>query len=133
MVAFGGIAKADLNNGLVAYYPFDGNATDMSGNGHNGIVSGATLCADRNGKANSAYSFDGVNDYIKIPHHSALNFSNDFSIAFWVKSDSSAGTRVMLAKGQDCGNSYFFGWSGANRFNVSYGLKWCGMTGTGIL
>ena len=53
-------ARADLTNGLVAYYPFDGNASDMSGNGNDGTVNGATLSADRHGVVGKAYSFDGV-------------------------------------------------------------------------
>ncbi len=52
------------SNGLVGYWPFNGNANDESGNGNHGTVNGATLTADRNGNANSAYSFDGVNDLI---------------------------------------------------------------------
>jgi hypothetical protein len=58
---------ADLSRGLVAYYPLNGNADDMSGNGNHGTVDGATLTQDRFGNQNSAYSFDGVNDYISIP------------------------------------------------------------------
>ena len=46
---------ANLQNGLVAYYPFCGNANDISGNGNNGIVNGATLTTDRFGNSNSAY------------------------------------------------------------------------------
>ena len=44
-----------LNNGLVAYYPFNGNADDESGTGNNGIVNGATLTNDRNGNSNKTY------------------------------------------------------------------------------
>ena len=55
-----------LKNGLVAYYPFNGNAKDESGNGHDGDVKGATLSADRHGVTSSAYSFDGVDDFILI-------------------------------------------------------------------
>ncbi|MGK5093982.1 hypothetical protein WDW89_18465 [Deltaproteobacteria bacterium TL4] len=54
-------------NGLVAYYPFNGNANDESGNWNNGTVNGATLTTDRHGNANKAYSFDGADDYINIP------------------------------------------------------------------
>jgi hypothetical protein len=57
-------AQIDLNNGLVAYYPFNGNANDESGNGKNGTVSGAVLTSDRFGNLISAYIFDGTNDYI---------------------------------------------------------------------
>ena len=66
-------ALADLNDGLVAYYPFNGNANDESGNGNDGTVIGATLTADRSGNPDSAYSFNGVNDYINVPHSSSLN------------------------------------------------------------
>lgn len=43
----------------IAYYPFNGNANDESGNGNNGIVNDATLTTDRFGNADSAYSFNG--------------------------------------------------------------------------
>ena len=54
----------DLNDGLVAYYPFNGNANDESGNGNDGVVNGATPTLDRNGVAGSAFDFDG-DDFIK--------------------------------------------------------------------
>jgi len=57
---------ANLQTGLVGYWPFCGNANDESGNGNNGTVNGATLTTDRFGNPNSAYSFDGVNDYISL-------------------------------------------------------------------
>ena len=53
-------------NGLVAFWPFNGNANDASGNGNNGAVNGATLTTDRNGNANSAYNFDGANCSTRI-------------------------------------------------------------------
>ncbi len=129
--AFGSIASADLNNGLVAYYSFDGDANDETGNGHHGIVSGAALTTDRNGNQNSAYSFDGIDDYIKIPHHADLNFGGDFSISFWVNAYDVSGARVMLAKGQDCRSGYFFGWGGPNGFKLSYESQWCKTKGIG--
>ena len=60
------IAAQIPTSGLVAYYPFNGNANDESANTNNGTVFGATLTADRFGNANSAYSFDGVNDYVSL-------------------------------------------------------------------
>jgi hypothetical protein len=78
------------NDGLVAYYPFNGNANDESGNGNDGTVNGATLTTDRLGNANSAYSFDGVDDYIKVIESPVIDFqnSNSFTIAFWTKTSS---------------------------------------------
>lgn len=50
----------------MAYYAFGGNANDLTGNGNDGTVSGATLTTDRFGNPNSAYHFDGINDFINI-------------------------------------------------------------------
>jgi hypothetical protein len=74
-------------NGLVGWWPFNGNANDESGNGNNGTVNGATLTADRNGVANKAYSFDGVNDYINCIN-SGVTGNSSRSVSFWIKSIS---------------------------------------------
>lgn len=57
---------AGVKDGLVAYYPFNGNANDASGNKNHGIVHGATLTEDRFGNAKSAYYFDGIDDEIYL-------------------------------------------------------------------
>jgi hypothetical protein len=73
-------------NGLVGYWPFNGNANDESGNGNNGTVNGATLAADRFGELDKAYSFDGVNDFIEI---SSLNNSAYAPVTYslWFKAN----------------------------------------------
>ena len=82
-----GVSLADLNDGLTAYFPFNGNANDESGNGNHGTVNGAILTVDRMGKADSAFSFDGVDDYISIPDSEYIDFDFDenFTVALWVK------------------------------------------------
>ena len=85
-------------NGLVGWWPFNGNANDESGNGNNGTVNGATLTTDRNGLTNSSFNFNVNNwspggsggDKIYIPYNPSFNFS-DFTISTWVKRTSSAG------------------------------------------
>lgn len=57
LFAAGQVPSYVPTNGLVAWWPFNGNANDESGNGNNGTVNGATLTTDRNGNANSAYYF----------------------------------------------------------------------------
>ena len=72
--------------GLVAYYPFNGNANDESGNGNNGIVNGGvSLTTDRKGNPNSAYYFDGINGYIDCGNADMLKFYNEMTISVWVK------------------------------------------------
>jgi len=67
------LAHAQIpTSGLVAYWPFNGNANDESGNKNDGIVYGASLTSDRFGNMNSAYNFDGINDYIFIKDSSIL-------------------------------------------------------------
>jgi len=76
-------------NGLVGYWPFNGNAKDESGNGNDGIVNGATLISDRNGNLNSAYSFDGLNDGIRTSDNNFPYGNSDRTITFWINNTSS--------------------------------------------
>jgi len=72
-------AHADLNNGLIAYYPFSGDANDASGNGFNGTIVGSILSSDQFDNPNNTYQFNGTSDYIDtIPAHlipSSISFS----------------------------------------------------------
>ncbi len=90
--------QVNVNVGLVAYYPFNGNANDSSGNNHNGIlVNGPALTADRFGNPNSAYHFDGKNDYIRIADNG--DFSTPLiSLAFWYKTESSSCQNIIAKR-----------------------------------
>lgn len=82
-------------NGLVAYYPFNGNANDVSGNGNHGTVNGATLTTDRNNNADNAYVFDNSN--IEIPHQFYSNGWNDYTINLWfLTSDKTVSSQAIL-------------------------------------
>lgn len=96
-------------NGLIAWYPFNGNANDESGNGNNGTVNGATLTRDRFGIANNAYSFDGLNDFIFIPSSNSLDINSDLTISAWVKFSSVNDSGIILWRGDDANsqNPYF--------------------------
>jgi len=75
-------------NGLVAWYPFTGNAIDSSGNGNNGTVNkAASLSTDRFGNANSAYSFTNANGGISVPSFKALD--SNYTISYWANYSSS--------------------------------------------
>ena len=75
---------ADLNDGLMLYYPFSGNANDESGNNNNGTVNGAELTTDRLENENSAYNLDGVNDHILCPADASIALTNSLTIDFWI-------------------------------------------------
>jgi hypothetical protein len=70
--------------GLVAYYPFNGNANDESGNLNHGVVFGAARTTDRFGNPNSAYIFDGEDDYIISDITDWI--AKEYSVSIWVKS-----------------------------------------------
>jgi len=71
-------------NGLVGYWPFSGNANDISSNGNNGTVNGAILTTDRFGNSNSAYSFNGINNYVKVNNSNSINSENK-TLSVWLK------------------------------------------------
>ena len=70
---------------MVAYYPFNGNADDASGNGNNATFNNATLTSDELGIPNSAYHFNGINNYIQVPNSASLNMTNKMSISLKVR------------------------------------------------
>jgi gliding motility-associated-like protein len=88
-------SQINLSQGLVAYYPFNGNANDASGNNHNGVFqNGTQLGVDRFGVANAACLLDGVDDYVRVTDNGA--FSNaTFSVSVWFQTNSSALQNVV--------------------------------------
>lgn len=68
----------------MAYYPFNGNAYDESGNSNDPSIAKVSYTADRFGNSNSACSFNGKNNFIRIPDHPSLNFNSTFTISAWV-------------------------------------------------
>jgi hypothetical protein len=86
---------------LVAYYPFNGNANDESGNGNDGNVIGASLADDRCGNPNSSYYFDGVDDEIVLGSEafSFVNHSYSISVWAWWDKESNLGTHILDKQG----------------------------------
>ena len=91
-------AQSFITNGLVAYYPFNGNANDASGTGNNGTVSGATLIQDRFGTNNAAYSFNGVDNYISFTGVPTSQVDN-WTITAWIKPASLNQLGIAVALG----------------------------------
>lgn len=82
------------STGRVAYYPFNGNANDESGNGNHGTVNGATLTTDRFGNVNKAYSFTNPN-HIEVPNSNMLG--DEFTVSYWFKINSYFGQRGVMS------------------------------------
>jgi len=90
-LATGVHAQSWLTNGLVAYYPFNGNANDASGHGHNGINKGGVPVQDRFGVSSQAYRFDGTNNsntnfVVDLSQNRPITgVQTSFSICGWIK------------------------------------------------
>ena len=99
-----GVATAQcqswLTNGLVAYYPFNGNANDAAGT-NNGIVNGAALTTNRFGNANKAYYFNGTSAFVGINYSEIFNFNptGELTISTWFKISQAGNVgSVLVAK-----------------------------------
>lgn len=100
----------NLPNDLIAYWAFDENGIDSSGNGHTATLNNLTPTTDRFGKLKGAYYFSGTNSYASVEDKTPLRLSNtDFTINAWVKLDTynSSHGSIILAKRASGTNS---GW-----------------------
>lgn len=111
---------------LIAYWPFNGNANDLSGNGNNGTVNSASLTADRFGNPGRAYYFNGTSSRIDVPHSSTIDMmnGNDYTMAFWLKTSAGNGFAAPLSKTPP--NS---GWNGYYFIINSSDLGYCNGVG----
>src|SRR5690606_3932622 len=78
---------AQITNGLVAYYPCNGNFDDASGNNNHGTVNGAVLTTGKDGNPSGAYLFDGVDDYVSV---STLGTYTSFTLMTRIKFTSTS-------------------------------------------
>jgi hypothetical protein len=78
---------------LKGWYPFSGNANDISGLNQPGVINGASLETDRFSRSNSCYGFDGVNDNLSLGNW--FDYPS-FSISFWVKPDAQLGLATII-------------------------------------
>ena len=102
----GGASASDLcssstlpADGLIGYWPFNGNANDESGNGNHGTVSDAILSTDRFGSINSSYTFDGSSSKIYFSLNSIGNLipaGSELTTSLWVKTSDLNGPLISM-------------------------------------
>jgi len=81
-------------NGLVGWWPFNGNATDNSGKGNNGTVLNAVLTTDRFGNLNAAYNFNGISSRIEIADAASLR-CRKITMSAWIFSNNTVPKQVI--------------------------------------
>ena len=96
-------------NGLVGYWPFNGNANDLSGSNLNGTVNGSSLTTDRFNNSNSAYNYNGTSNNIVVLNSTILNVEN-WSVSAWYKTSVNSNTiqRITTKQTGSVGNSNVF-------------------------
>lgn len=95
-----------MEEGLALYLPLNGNTSDASTNGTDGVNSGAVLTSDRNGNLNNAYSFDGSGTQIYVPDTPSLDVTN-LTVSFWYKPSATASISELVNKFGGDGNISF--------------------------
>jgi beta-lactamase regulating signal transducer with metallopeptidase domain len=81
---FKNFTNNELDEHLLAYFPFNGNANDESIFKQKTYSHNVTLCEDRFGRKNRAYDFNGINSYIKTDKKNVLNDVESFTISCWL-------------------------------------------------
>ena len=115
---------------LIAHYPFNGNARDVSGNEYHGILSGPVPTWDRFGNEDGAILFSGTDHRIDLPHE-VLNGRLDVTTVFWLKTSKSGAQTIISGANQLNDNEYivFFLNEGLIRFyshgRVGGDQVWC--------
>ena len=105
--------SGNLQNDLIAYYPFCGNANDISLNSNNGTVNGAALSLNRFGDTLNSYDFNGVSDYIELANSTSFtSLDSNISISCWVNPDNY--NDGIIIDRDICGNSpdWHLSWRG---------------------
>jgi len=105
-----------LTTGLIAYYPFNNSAKDLSGNGYDGTAFNITSATDRLGNTTGAYAFNGSTSYISVPDNQNLRLSNtDFTLNAWVKINAygaSYAENILTKRLAGISNGWTFGFLG---------------------
>ncbi len=91
--------------GLVGWWPFNGNANDESGNGNDGTVNGAILTSDRLGNQSNAFIFNGVSDFIQCLN-SGPSGSGPITLSFWFYSNSDSTQTAFSYGGSSWGTLF---------------------------
>ena len=115
----------NLWDGMVAHYSFNGNANNVKAN-YNGTVSGATMSTGRGNDNNTAYSFDGVDDYIDFGS-GILSGNGSFTIVVSINSTTTSSRILQQRDDQGFNGQYMLDIldNGSIKFNTYYnGFKW---------
>jgi hypothetical protein len=127
-LATGITSAADLTEGLVAFWPMNGNAVDTTGNGHDGTVNGAQFVQDA--ERGTVLSVDGSSAFVEVDHADDIAFTDvagaTMSLALWVKPAvaPNPGWHSILVKNRDVHYDNSFGlWQNTGYYHFRFGNR----------
>src|SRR5690606_35060910 len=129
------VAAGGNGGSIIGWWKLNGNAQDSSGNDYHGTVNGATPTTGQDGSSNSAYSFDGVDDYVNVGKPSLIGgLTNEYSVSAWISISSQSGHgRIISSARTNSANGFGFGLNGINLLFTTYGVKDYALTTEGIV
>ena len=126
-IAESGIPAHIPQDGLVGWWPFNGNVNDESGNGNNGIATNVNFTTGQDGGSNNAISLSG-NGYVEIPQSSSL-YLNNHTVSFYYKSTLST-LQLLINKatggGSASNEAFSFSLDPVGNYNLAYRAKFNG-------
>jgi len=105
-------ATGDITEGLIGYWPLDGNAKDMSGNDYHGELTKGVKW-EAKGRVNGAASFDGAGSHIKVAHGKLKPVVLDFTVVTWIHGYKAQDWAAFVAARGNGGQAYWMGYHGA--------------------
>ncbi len=125
LLVFSFSAAQNIEENLLLHYPFNGNAQDISGNEYHAVENEVIYVDDRNGNAESAIYFNGVDSYIDFPNISELKPDLPVTISFWIKYEdlNYTNTELFNTSFRDDRSTgvYFNTEINTNRLAINYG------------
>jgi hypothetical protein len=119
-------ANNKLDNNLIAYFPFNGNANDESEYKQKTYTHNVVLCEDRFGHKNRAFDFNGKNSYITTDKKNVVNYAKSITISCWIYPRRAKNWESWICKD---GNKWSSEWRmgfGENK-NTESGLTTCNL------
>lgn len=113
-----------LTNGLVAYYPLNGNADDVSGNGNNGTTNDVNYVTNQFDVPNGAIQFNGGSSAVTVQPSASLNLTPSFTLSGWLYSINLNPSRAgLIAKGGASSSvtQWMARWGGNGTFSLWIG------------
>ncbi len=94
-------------NSLLAWFPFDNNSSDLSGNNNNAVNNNVSFIDDRNGIPNAAGSFNGINSWFEVATPTFTFASTDsFTYSVWINKDVQPAAGVFMMVGSNAAGNF---------------------------